>query len=60
MDDDVTPLRGLHVGDGRQGRPIDLHMVQGIFCLTPCFGHYGHHRLALPAHAVNGQRMLWR
>ena len=60
MDDDVPPLRGLHVGDGGQRLPLDLHMVQRIFCLSAGFGDDGDHRLALPAHAVNGQRMLWR
>ena len=50
--------RGAHLGRCGQGFPFDLQILQRVFGLCAGLGYHRHHRLALPAGAVDGQRIL--
>ena len=52
--------RGVHVQRGGQGFPFDLDVLQGVLRLGAGVGHHSHHRLTLPAGAVNGHGVLRR
>ena len=52
--------RRLHIGDRRQFLVFDADQFQRVFGLGAGFGGDGGHRLALPAGAVHGQRILRR
>jgi hypothetical protein len=50
----------LHFHDGRQLLPSGLDVLRGVFRLRAGFGDDRRHRLALPAGALDGERVLGR
>ena len=56
----VGRQRGLHVGQGRQRFPFHLQVLQRILGFSAGVGDDRHHRFALPAGAVQRQRILRR
>ena len=61
MDDRRVRIeRGLHVGRRGQRLPFDLDQLGRVLGLLAALGDDGHHRLALPARHLHGERVLGR
>ena len=60
MDDVLAGERLLHVDHHRKLLPFGLHQLQGVFALCAAFGDDRPHRLALPARALDRERVLRR
>jgi hypothetical protein len=61
VDDGLRRIKSLfHINDSGQDFPRNLDPLDGIFRLSPRFGHDRNNRFALPAGNVNGDRVLRR